>query len=30
MQVVLSDQLLKDFVCRCYNPSDDFNKNKAH
>ena len=24
------DQLLKDFVCRCYSPADDHNKNKAH
>ncbi|CAL1138844.1 unnamed protein product [Cladocopium goreaui] len=23
------DQLLKDFVCRCFAPADDFNKNKA-
>ena len=24
------DQLLKDFVCRCFAPSDDFNKNEDH
>ena len=23
------DKLLKDFVCRCFSPQDDFNKNKA-